>query len=717
MSGPRDLVDAFGEIFDKVVGTDDALYVSPPPPGWDEVTGDPGTGSLADPFHSVATAIGEADGGRNVYLRGGRYTAPIEVSGISGAETNKIVVRPYHQERVRIDCLVEDFLDLTDPPWESFPAGGPEEYVSTRTYEGGDGGRVRRGAFLDTHRHTKLVTYHRVEDMRATSGFDPRDLTAGDNPDNEVWKAGQATGTFRNWFYMGPGLWFDTVSRRVHVRLSHTHNDVPGWPDYTGPTNANEVRLALSRENSHALLLIDCHHLRFENLDLRFGGEDTIRLRDCSDIEFDHVNVRGTSRAIRLEAGPDQHNADIVFKHCEIDGGLPTWFFRSDRKDAYAYKPVDQSGLAKPLQNQLGFATTGVLISSRRNASDVHIHHCKIFNGHDVCVFGDNMRFHHNWVHNINDDALFMGAEADDQPDDDTGDDTDDDTGEDEPPEEEPPPTNNAWIYRNVVTQSLTALSFATDKPQGQIRIFRNLIDLRSPTLGTRRGTPTDDPFRQGQLFKSNGLDGPFDLWNNTCLTLNSGAEYVDGVPINANDAGFTHYKVGDVNAGRRRAFNNIFVAAYPHEGHSEHVAFLPVHGIGPSDGNTYQRVGPSPEPPDPDVPAPPGKDAFKVTGDPTHYVTLELYADDYEQEENGTLGAPGFASFDTWAGLPYPDDDLRVVVAGQPGTPMEDDMVHVDRQADWLRSLLFGGGRGCYWGSWDRLRVGPDGDELFPAG
>lgn len=727
MSGPGDLIDAFGEIFDQLVGTGGAIYVSPPPPGWDGVTA-PGSGSLDDPYHSISTALGDADGGRNVYLREGRYIESVVAVNVSGTENDKIIVKPYRHERVTIDCLIEDFLHPTSTAyWERFVAGGPDEYVWTQTFTGIKE-QIRRGAFLDTHQHTKLVAYDQVGDLRADNELDLRDLPAGDN---HVWVAQtNAAGVaelvptnpkrFRSWMYMGPGLWFDPSDGTVHIRLSHTHNHVLGWPDYTGPTNPNEVRLALSREETHALFLRGCHHIQFKDLDFRFGDEDTIRLRNCSNIEFDHVNIRAASRAIRLEVndkpfpdGTEEQNADIVFQHCEIDGGTPTWFFRSDRKDAYNFTPVADAGATLPQRNQLGFSTTGVLISSRRNASNIHIHHCKIFNGHDVCVFGEQMRFHHNWVHNINDDALFMGSDP-------SG-------ADDDAPATEPPETNNAWVYRNVITQSLTALSFGTKKPVGQIRIFRNLFDLRSPTLGIRPRHAFDNPLRHGQFYKSNGPEGPFDLWHNTCLTLNAGATYLAGEPDELNDAGFNHYaSVQDhdgVPAGRRRAFNNIFVAAYPFEGLARPVAFLPTNVLGPTDGNTYCRVGPSPAPPDPTAPTDPtsppaqGVQAFVVRGDPRAYFTVAAYETDHGWEEQGRLADPGFVSHDNWAGYPYPDDDLRLQggIDGSAAIDMEDDMNHVEREAGGLLALFFGRERGCYWASWDRLHVSVDGNDVFP--
>ncbi len=74
----------------------------------------------------------------------------------------------------------------------------------------------------------------------------------------------------------------------------------------------------------HRLQSISAEHLRFNGITLRFGGKDTLLITNCENLEFDHVNIRGSSNAIRFEVDGDQHNDRMVFHDCEIDGGLPT---------------------------------------------------------------------------------------------------------------------------------------------------------------------------------------------------------------------------------------------------------------------------------------------------------------------------------------------------------------------------------------------------------
>ena len=529
-----DFRDLFDELNPPVLGSQPVI-VAPPPPGLTEDP--PGTaGTLADPFHWLTTAF-ERTSNRNIALRGGTYNEAVHATGFSGTDGHRILIQPWRRERVTIDCYEAKFADPTDESqgmWEQVQHGSVREFVWSEPMPAGEVEEVDRGAFLSTHAHTRLITYDHLEDLLADNEFDPRivdprapeDIAVGDDPpgDNHVWEldVNEVLGPtkppkckYRNWVYMGPGLWFDVVKRHVHLRLSHTHNDIPGWPGYTGITDPRRVNLALSKKLTPTLFLTDCDYLIFKDLTLRFGGRETVRIKDCSHLEFDHVHVRAGSRAIRFESDKPAGNTSIVWHDSEIDGGMPTWFFRSDRKDEYRFVPATEKNATKAQvqDNLLGKSTTAPMISTAKHSAHMEIHHCEIFNGHDVCLFGHDMRFHHNWVHNINDDALFMGSEDSD--------------------------TKNAWIYRNVITQVLTVFSFASKTQLGQMRIFRNLIDIREPTLGIRRGKLEDNPFRMGQFYKSNGLEGKIDWWHNTCLVLNAGATFEAGGKVEGPQRGW----------------------------------------------------------------------------------------------------------------------------------------------------------------------------------
>jgi hypothetical protein len=670
------------------------FYVSPPPAGVAVEDAPIGSGTFEDPFHSIAHAIRQANGGGTVYLRAGQYVEAIDVTGISGTGDRPIVVRPRNLERVTIDATVLVFRGPTpNKDWEPVP-DHEGEFISTARFDptpGAGSTVVSAGAFIDRKdpetgrdRHTRLVSYDRLEDLRSQNQLWTADVAGHQTLKKDGNGNWVSTEILRQYVYMGPGIWFDertgSNGRRVHIRLSPTTNQIDGWPDYTGQTDPRRLRLALSTDESHVLRLVTCQHMRFENLTMRFGGIDTIRLRNCADIVFDHITIWAGSRAIRLENDSSEElNQDIEFKHCEIDGGLPTWFFRSDRKDIYHYRPVPGGPVE---ENRLGHATGGVLLSSDPRARAIAVHHCEILNGHDVAVaFGCNSKFHHNWVHNINDDGLIM-------------------TGT--------PGTEYAKVYRNAITQCLTGMSFAGDQVK-QIYIFRNLFDLRKRTLGNRpRQEGEQHSLRHSQFFKDGVDEGPFDLFHNTCLVLDPGG--IGDPPDGIVAAAFGHYgSTLDDHQGRRRAFNNIFVAVYSEAEKAKLIAFLPPNTFaGPTDGNLYHRIGTG------------TVNKFLVPGE-DQYADLATYnAAEPPYEKDGRLEDPLFLSFDASDGGPLPSDDLRLQ-ANNPAkispVTLPDELKSMDKDASgfgWFYDLL-PRDRGCYYWSGDRLRVGVKGRRGFP--
>jgi hypothetical protein len=209
----------------------------------------------------------------------------------------------------------------------------------------------------------------------------------------------------------------------------------------------------------------------------------------------------------------------------------------------------------------------------------------------------------------------------------------------------------------------LTAFSFAADDA-GLVQIFRNLIDLREPTLGVRppAANVVSKSLRQGLFYKDGLREGPLDLWNNTYVVFNAGG--VGDPPVGlaaAGAAGFTHYAAWDANTSRRRVYNNMFVAVYPGTGPnlSKPIAFLPhIDFDGPSDSNSYHRVGPG------------TGDAFLVSeeggnsANPGYSDLGEYWMEHFPREEHSNVHDPAFRSFDP--ALPQPEDDLRLA-AGSP--------------------------------------------------
>jgi hypothetical protein len=709
---------------------------------------DGGDGTPAHPFNSVAKAmcvVAKAGGGV-VHLHGGHYVESVCLEDFGSGGEQMTVCGDGGGGEAFIDSMLPEFLapETIFDHW--FPHGLPDvdrlpeflpphiphdlglplglpttpfigEYVWGRRYATGqdDSGQVHLGAFLDEPVHTRLVSYDRIEDLRAFNQRWP-DCSNGQDSENRVWRPmpdpnpqalyvpedRDGHPKYRPWVYMGPGIWFDRRGdQRIHIRLSPTANSIPGWPDYDPQEqNPNRVRLALCRDGDHAMLLRRVQNVVFKNVTLRFGNPSTVRLNSCTNVVFDHCRIRAGSRALDLVAdgGP---NADIALEHCVVDGGIPTWYFRSDRKDNYVFStdapPLKTERTLDGLEeNKLGYSTSGVQLSSGPGCEGMVVHHCEIYNGHDSYVFGHDMEFHHNWVHNLNDDGIAFSGDAD---------------------------TKGAKVYCNVMTQCLTALSFAAGERLEPIYIYGNLFDLREPTLGKRpTGEGVNDSLRQGHFFKDGANEGSIYLFHNTCLVFDPGAKGDDREDLNR--AGFSYYSTIK-ESDPRPSYNNIFVAAFTLTEHLKPISYLPPNSFGPSDGNTYLRIprngtDASDEDPDPN---------FVIryvhsdgSADNFLFLTLCDYREHYwpgdsqhGYETAGQLGDPGFKSFDSVTGRSRRGDDLRLRF--NPKSPAKE--TAFDLPAD-LASLLTAAigpttDRGCYPPTGARLQVGVDGRMVYP--
>lgn len=260
-----------------------------------------------------------------------------------------------------------------------------------------------------------------------------------------------------------------------------------------------------------------------------------------------------------------------------------------------------------------------MLFSGTKRSLATEVHHCEFVNGHDVYLFGDSMRFHHNLVDNFNDDGLALIND-----------------------------TTNIRIHENVVTNSHTALSFDGERI-GPVWIYRNLFDTRQPTLGNRPPAPPppDMSLRTGVFYKDGKTDGPIDFFHNTCLVRTPGMTGIDDEDIMR--AAYTLHR-DQTKTHIRRTFNNIFASANYDPEPKQPLAFLPQEGFGPSDGNCYYR--------------------FREDDDHTEWFwaagkrprdDFNDYQDEQENEHRSEYADPGFLTIDPQQPEPVLTDDLRL--------------------------------------------------------
>jgi hypothetical protein len=690
---------------------------------------DANPGTVDAPFETITRGLKALAAGDVLAIRGGSYAENVVLERLEGTADAPIHIRPWGREEVTIDGENPKYTDgeasrfriAGNSEWvraiDDDPAAHPDEYMSRKSFAVvGEQDRVTHGAFVDLERYTRLITYARIEDLRATNQTFGR-LPVSQRPQEEclppcpghpvVDRFGQpvpvkglngnpvAPEFKRPWVYMGPGLLFDHEGdKRIHIRLSHTENQVTGLADYTGPTDPRQVRLAISRHLPPPLRVLNCDFVRLAHLTVRFGGRVTIQIVNSRDVTFDHVRVMAASGGARLAGG----NSRITFGHCEFCGGMPTWMFRSDLKDGYRF----DTGAGIEV-NQLGAMTSTDLLSgaSEPNAVldvDTLVDHCEFVDGHDLAVFGQGMRFHHNWIYNMNDEALRLGADT----------------------------VTDLDVHHNAIMKSLVALNVVTGSAGGPRRIHYNLIDLREPTAGTRPqppghlvdnddDKPDDGVFRSGLMYKSEAPDGPMDLFHNTCLVRRRYQA----------DAGFQHY--ANSLGGLRRSFNNIYIDVEPTPAEPGYATtFLPAPAFhGPTDGNCMCQLGGAIQPllrhdPYDSESKHHSKNLSSyqagLTEEGTPCQHFEDSRDQYPPgfEAEGIDVDPQFRRIDP-SGIVQFDDDLRLragSLAEQHGVILSDPQVGIDDPSapPGRRPDI-----GCFSFDDPGLRVGVDGRRRFP--
>lgn len=646
---------------------------------------DSNPGTINRPFRTITKGIGVLEAGDVLNLRKGVYVESVEIKGKNGSANNNIVIRSFPGEHAIIDGSVAQFRVANNNDWEPAALHDPnahkEEFVSRDTFTlDSNDDRVNRGAFLDRKPYTRLITYSKLDDLRAENEtFDQIALNDPRPGPEETDAAGNGTGFRRPWVYMGPGVFFNQQTGRAHIRLSHTHNGVEGLADYDGKVDPRLLRLAISHKDRATLVIRNSSFVRFENISIRFGGEHTVEIHVTEGVVFDHIRVLASSHGVFMGAG----NSGTIFRHCEIDGGLPTWYFRTDRKAEYHFKEGDTVVL-----NILGKQTSRALFFGNKDNVGTEIYNCEFVNAHDFYFAGQRLQFRHNWIHNLNDEAIFFDAAE----------------------------NSHGLVHENVITQCLSAISFAGEKVSGPWFIYRNLIDLRSPTAGKRPKFPGDkDVFRFGHLYKGNPPDGALHLFQNTFLVLS-----VD------DQASYRHYRATDTKPEEtfpRHSFNNIFVAVNPTPDFDKAISFVPSPSFpGPTDGHCYFRIGFAERPLLRFL-------AYKFNGQcfkKGEFETLDELKDSLLFEQSKTQYAPGYEANSVEvdpqfrqigaAGSVQETDDLRL----RSSSPLRKKGIVLPSELKSLDPFAPTQGKpdiGCYPLDSSGLSVGVDGRRRFPKG
>ncbi len=230
---------------------------------------------------------------------------------------------------------------------------------------------IALGHFADSL--VPLHGYRTVADLRATNEFQPKEKKASDEG-----------------VYCGPGLWFNRVTGRIHVRLAH--HRLPGLGDraYRGETDPRKLPLIVAAGFGDDVLRISgIKHVRIEGLVLRGAtGSSMIHVYGSEDIALDHVTVYGGFPGLLVNA-----SKNIRVTHSAFRGLAAPWSGRAHMKyhGTASYQIVLQNN--QPVNEDIEFAN------------------CEFTDDHDFAFlrYAKNLRFHHNFVDNFNDDGLECG--------------------------------------------------------------------------------------------------------------------------------------------------------------------------------------------------------------------------------------------------------------------------------------------------------------------
>jgi Protein of unknown function (DUF1565) len=499
---------------------------------------DSGKGTKEAPWKTIQHALTRIKAGDTLYLRGGVYHENVAIR-VSGRNDAPITLRSYSGESAILDGGRSEFLATPAKAWQPFAGGGPGEYRSARAYP-----NLRNviGSFADTM--IGLQTYNHVKDLRSANEF----------IDWQDWNNTKTTDLKP--LYCGPGVWYDPGTGYIHARLAHTH--IEGVPRYQGETDPRKVPLILAPFRSVPLLVDGAAHVRFQDLTIRGGGYDTVVLDQAADIEFDNVVVWAGTYGLRATRTERLH-----IHHSALHGNAAPWTFRGDTsKRAYPGRP--HRDITRLNTHALLVADAGKEFSVYATPinDDWEIDHSDFTDAHDGLYLGGiNVRFHHNRIHGLQDDGLYLSPMY---------------------TRYSPRPVE-IHIYQNQFGKCLTALAFGGPElvTRDHVLIYRNVVDLRDPVATGRPSVKQPKAgLSPGKVMGDHG--GP--PWPR--MTIYHNTFVMAGSSRSADMA-----LLGAAHADRpRRLFNNVFL----------HLARLPGLRLPEadrcqSDGNLYWFPGLNP--------------------------------------------------------------------------------------------------------------------------
>jgi hypothetical protein len=457
-----------------------------------------GDGSAKRPWKTIEAAVKRLRPGDTLYLHGGVYFESVAVS-LAGTERAPITIRSAPGELAIVDAGLREFEESPAAAWEAVKGGAPGELRSVHEVpalrKDSDAGRGVwvLGNFADSM--VPLHGYRFAADLRT---------------DNPYWNLA-SDATESQGIYLGPGVWLDRQTRRIHVRLAHTK--LAAQPDnYAGETDPRKLPLVIGIDRS-ALRLDKAAYVRVQDVVFRGSATRTVEIADSNHVELDGVTIYGGAPALWVGS-----TSYLRLVRSALRGVAAPWSSRASMK----YRGISPY----------------LLIADSRGpqSHDWEVAYNEFTDGHDGIVVDSikSLQFHHNRLDHFNDDGIYLEL----------------------PPRAGPP--EGVRIYENLITRTYTTLAFAEGeghKPSSigpGVYLYRNVFDLREGTYNR----PPADPAAPAAMVASRmcGDHGsptwePLFFYHNTVVTAGNAWRGYYGAQM-----------VMGTHGTRRRLFNNVFL-------------------------------------------------------------------------------------------------------------------------------------------------------------
>ncbi len=432
--------------------------------------------------------------------------------GARGSQAQPITIRGYPGELAVIDGGLREFFEHPAKAWRPCAAGVEGEFESAKTYPNlaaQPSGTQVMGNFGDSL--IPLHGYRFLADLRSANEY--------------FAKLGAAKSEAGAGVYCGPGVFYNSDTQRVHVRLAHTDQAALGADNYRGETDPRRLPLVIAGSAAGpALALQGARYVRLQDFVVRGARSATLSVQDSANIELDGLTVYGGSSVV---AARDTHGLRLWNVACR--GVAAPWTYRGSLK----YR-----GIETRIFNGSGWSPTG------NDNSDFELAYSEFTDSVDGVFIGNvkRVKFHHNLLDNVSDDGMFLTATT---------------------AYDGAAPGGDVQIYQNLLSRCLTTFAFGVGHgrqkmtPRGRqtgagVFIYRNVFDFRRPVMYQQPAEGQREITTYGRVAGDHGGPAwePMTIYHNTVISRDP--------PFRGYyAAGFGGHLSG---GARREVFNNAFV-------------------------------------------------------------------------------------------------------------------------------------------------------------